>query len=256
MIAFITGSGFYEMEGFSQADHSTRFGTAHFLAGDINGNPVVILPRHGAAHRNLPHQISHRANLLALKEMGTKAIVSCTVCGVINPEWHLGSPMVADDLWFPENRLGDGSACSIFHEPGQPGRGHLLANSFFHSKLSQKIRSHFECQGGECHSGCYAHGNGPRFNSKAEIRAMRTAGADFLSQTCGPEAVMANELEIPFALAGFGVDYANGVQSEPTPINILQVNMGRAKTAFVSLIYSLASSQDQFNFENFVYRFE
>ncbi|MBC2603593.1 phosphorylase family protein [Puniceicoccus vermicola] len=256
MIAFITGSGFYELEGFAPEEHDTRFGTVRLLRGDVQGNPVLILPRHGSGHRNLPHQITHRANLTALKEAGATAIVSCTVCGVTNGTWELGSPIVANDLWFPDNRLGDGSACTVFTEPGESGRGHLLAGSFFHTALSQSIRDYFECQGGKCFSGCYAHGNGPRFNSRAEIRGIQAAGADFISQTCGPEAIMANELEIPFALAGFGVDFANGVKEKPTPIQVLQVNMGRAKTAFVGLIYAIASSGEKYKFENFVYRFD
>ncbi|MGE9290951.1 MAG: MTAP family purine nucleoside phosphorylase [Puniceicoccales bacterium] len=256
MIAFIIGSGFYELEGFTPSEEETRFGSVPLLKGEIQGHPVIILSRHGDRHANLPHHINHRANLIALKQAGARAIVSCSVCGVINPSWELGTPIIGNDLLFPENRLGDGSACTVFTEPGEPGRGHLLPKSLFHSALSDSIRQYFECQGGDCFSGCYAHGNGPRFNTKPEIRAMRAAGADFLSQTCGPEAVLANELEIPYALAGFGIDFANGVKEKPTSIQVLQVNMGRAKTAFVGLIYALASQPKEYSFENFVYRFD
>ncbi len=256
MIAFITGSGFYERDGFSPSELPTRHGPAQFLLGTIGEQKVVILPRHGVGHAYLPHQINHRANLLALKELGVRAIVSCTVCGIIHPDWEIGTPLVAEDLSFPENRLGDGSTCTIFDQPGEPGRGHLLASSFFHSKLSENIRNFFESDGGKFFSGCYAHGNGPRFNSATEINAMRSIGADFLSQTCGPEAVLANELEIPYALAGFGVDFANGVKETPTPIEVLQTNLKRAKEVFTALIENLSRSGESFAFENFVYRFD
>ncbi|MEM0967241.1 MAG: MTAP family purine nucleoside phosphorylase [Verrucomicrobiota bacterium] len=256
MIAFIVGSGFYELEGFSPVETVTRFGNVRYLTGKIAENPVLLLPRHGSGHTYLPHQINHRANLLALKEAGAERVVSCSVCGVINPDWSLGAPLVAKELFFPENRLGDGTTCTVFQEPAEPGRGHLLAGSFFHSSLSSQIESHFKKSHSNCHIGSYAHANGPRFNSKAEIKALRVAGADFLSQTCGPEAVLANELELPYALAGFSVDYANGVQLDPTPVETLQANLKRAKDAFVDLIQTLSSQPQDYTFENFVYRFD
>ena len=256
MIAFITGSGFYDLPGLSPQEVETRFGSARVLTGKLNGDSVLVLPRHGNGHRFLPHQIPYRANIAALKKCGATAIVSCSVCGVVCSEWRPGTAFVADDLWFPENRLGDGTACSMFDQPGEPGRGHLLASTFFHAGLSAEVRNHFLKALGACESGCYAHVNGPRFNSAAEIRALRTAGVDFLSQTCGPEAVLANECELPFALAGFGVDFANGVADKPTPVDELTVNLERSREAFAGLIQVLASNWHDLPFEQFVYRFE
>lgn len=256
MIGFITGSGFYEFPGLAETVVETRFGEVRLLAGEIDGRAVCVLPRHGTSHRNLPHQINHRANLLALKDAGVSAVVSCSVCGIINPDWDIGRPIVADDLWFPENRLGDGTTCTVFDTPGEPGRGHLLASSFFNRQLGDAIASSLSRESGRVESGCYAHGNGPRFNSVAEIRALRAAGADFLSQTCGPEAVLANECELPYALAGFGVDYANGVKEEPTPVECLQENLVKSQKIFESLIRNLTADRREYRFENFVYRFE
>ncbi len=256
MLAFITGSGFYDMDGFSPGEHATRFGPATLLSGEIEGRPVLLLPRHGRGHRHLPHHIPHRAHMTALKEAGATAVVSCSVCGIVNPDWEIGTPLLAEDLWFPGNRLGDGSACTVFDRPGEPGRGHLLAGSFFHRGLSGAVAGVFRAAGLDCPEGCYAHGEGPRFNSRAEIRSLRAAGVDFLSQTCGPEAVLANELELPYALAGFGVDFANGVRDEPTPVEVLRANLERAREAFVGLMRALAAEDRSHSFENFVYRFE
>jgi len=256
MIAFITGSGFYDFPGLKKHTASTRFGEATFFQGEIDGNPVLVLPRHGEGHRFLPHQINHCANVVALKEAGATAVVSCSVCGIINPDCETGVPLVADDLWFPENRLGDGSTCTVFDTPGEKGRGHLLASSLFSRQLCEAIASSYCRENGTVLSGCYAHANGPRFNTVAEIRAMRTAGADFLSQTCGPEAVLANECELPYALVGFGVDYANGVEDEPTPVEVLRENLRKSHQVFESLIRTLASERHEFRFTNFVYRFE
>lgn len=256
MIAFITGSGFYDFPGLEKHTASTRFGEATYLQGAIDGNPVLVLPRHGKDHRYLPHQINHRANVVALKEAGATALVSCSVCGIINPDFETGVPLLAEDLWFPENRLGDGSACSVFDTAGAPGRGHLLASSLFNRQLCDTIASSYCRGGGRVLSGCYAHANGPRFNSVAEVRAMRSAGADFLSQTCGPEAVLANECELPYALAGFAVDFANGVRNEPTPVEELNDNLRASQSVFEQLIRDLATERHDYRFSNFVYRFE
>ncbi|MCC5847276.1 MAG: MTAP family purine nucleoside phosphorylase [Verrucomicrobia bacterium] len=256
MIAYLTGSGFYDLPEFEPIERETRFGTAWLLRGKVNGVETLLLPRHGPQHRYLPHQINHRANLLALKEAGATAVVSCSVCGILNPDWPLATPLLATDLYFPENRLGDGQCCTVFDRPGEPGRGHLLAGSLFHTKLSQAVRAAMDGHDPQTQSGTYAHVSGPRFNTVSEIKALRTAGVDFLSQTCGPEAVLANELELPYALAAFGIDYANGVQNMPTPIEVLNNNLAAAKETFVRLIQTLREPTEGFTFENFVYRFE
>lgn len=256
MIAFITGSNFYEFPGFHEERISTRFGEAECLRGESGGREILVLPRHGPHHRNLPHHINHRANLLGLRTAGATAIVSCSVCGVLNGEWPLATPMIASDIFFPENRLPDGSPCTIFVEAGERGRGHLLAAQLSHEGLGRMIEETWRSSRYGVSCGTYAHVNGPRFNSKVEIQALSAAGVDFLSQTCGPEAVLANELELPFALAAFAVDYANGVKSEPTPVAALQENLKRANEAFTRLIGRLPQAAGELSFENFIYRFE
>lgn len=256
MIAFISGSGFYQMEGFRSDCVSTAYGDVMLMRGEnAYGQPTLFLPRHGEQHRYLPHQINHRAHLCALAECGATSIISLTVCGVIDPLLPLASPFVIEDLYFPDNRLGDGSACTLFTEPGQAGRGHLLAESFFNHELSNAISQVLSGFGQPTQPATYAHVSGPRFNSKVEIKALKNIGADILSQTCGPEAALANELELPYAMVGYGVDYANGVQPEPTPIDVLQQNLASAKTVFSQLIQQLQQPEHCWRFQNFVYRF-
>ena len=66
--------------------------------------------------------------------------------------------------------------------------------------------------------GCYGHVDGPRFNSRAEIRSLALAGVTAVSQTAGPETVLCGEAELPYALLGYATDYANGAAPEPTPV--------------------------------------
>ena len=86
----------------------------------------------------------------------------------------------------------------------------------------------------------YAYVNGPRLNSKKEIQFIAHY-ADTVSQTTGPEAILAGELEIPYVLLGYGVDYANGVKDDPTPIEVLTANMNRSKNTFAQAIRVLLS---------------
>jgi 5'-methylthioadenosine phosphorylase len=257
MFAFITGSGFYDYPGLKRVRVETRFGEATVLSGRAGGRDALVLPRHGDNHERLPHHINHRAHLLALKEAGATAVVSLSVCGLLRGDWPLARPLLADDLYFPENRLPGGEPCTVFDRAGAPDRGHLLASSFFHSGVTERI----EALAGELFEdprrGIYGSVLGPRFNSAAEIRALaHAAGVDFISQTCGPEAVLANELELPYALVGFGVDYANGVGETPTPVETLRKNLGRANAFFTEVIERLVEPDEGFSFENFIYRFE
>ncbi len=252
MLAFITGSGLYDHNQLKSETVDTPFGKATLLKGTVNGRDILMLSRHGAGHASLPHQINHLANLTALKQAGATAIISCSVCGILNSAWPLGMPLVADDLYYPDNRLGDGTICSIFQKPAEPGRGHLLAASHFHTDCSLAVST----VAGEYRKGIYGHVPGPRFNSKVEIRALQHSGVDFISQTCGPEAVLANELELPYALAAFGIDYANGVVETPTPIELLQQNLELSRQWFIKLIEELNEPSGGFAFENFIYRFD
>lgn len=252
MIAFITGSGFYEYPGFVQEKISTPYGEAEVWQGSINGLPVAFVTRHGFDHHNLPNHINYKANIFALQSLGVKAIVSFSVVGATNKDLPLGVPVVVSDLYFPENRLPSGEICSFFDQSGDPKRGHLIAGSYFNSGLRSQLNEILA----EAKEGVYAHVNGPRFNTKTEIKALQSVGVDMISQTCGPETILANELEIPYALVCFPIDYANGVQETPTSMEELNANLAKSKQVFENIIQTLPSMEAEYTFEGFVYRFE
>jgi purine nucleoside phosphorylase len=84
--------------------------------------------------------------------------------------------------------------------------------------------------------GCYGHVDGPRFNTKAEIRGLAAIGVTAVSQTAGPETVLAGEAELPFALVGYATDYANGVRDEPTPVERLLELIAASTDTFARLL--------------------
>ena len=229
-IGLITGTGIYELEGSlapREEALDTPWGRVVTQVARVGEHELVAVARHGAGHERLSHQVNHRANLWALRSGGVDAVVATTVVGIMDPAIPLARPLVFDELFFPSNRLPDGSLATFFEKPGDPLRGHLIMAQPFSPGLRGRLLAAARAEGLDpVDGGCYVHVDGPRLNTRAEIAWLRSAGGTALSQTCGPEAVLAGELELPFAVLGFGVDYANGVVDPPTPPEELAANLG------------------------------
>lgn len=212
-VGVITGSGIYALPGAAETRGvKTRFGEAELSLVEVGPWKVGGISRHGEGHRNLPHTIPHRAHLAALKELGARAVLSTTAVGAVDPGVRLGSPIIFDDLFFLENRLPGGEPCTMFTDPGDAERGHLITSEPFAPRLRVKAELAARTLGLEpTVGGVYGHTNGPRFETASEVRWLRTAGVTAVSQTCGPEAVLAGELELPYALVGLPVNHATGV---------------------------------------------
>ena len=251
MFGIITGSGFYDLKLENQQEKkiNTEYGDAVVTTGLIAGKETAFIARHGKNHKYLPNMINYKANIKALQTLGVKSIIGTTVCGVTNSDLELGRLLVFSDLFFPDNRLPDGEICSFFNQPDDPEKGHLIFGCPFDQNVTQELISA---------SGLpeltYAHVNGPRFNTKAEISFIKNY-ADVVSQTCGPEVILSNELEISYILLGVGVDYANGVKSTPTPVEELKKNLEASKSIFTKAIETLIQKEDSIGFGGFIYRF-
>ena len=251
-LGIISGSGFYDFPDVSNTEDviiTTEYGNVKLVTGNYRGKKIAFLSRHQQGHRLLPNMINFKANIAALKHLNPKAIVATTICGIVNPEIPLGKLMIFNDLFFIDNRLPSGEICSFFTEEGQEGRGHLMfANPFF------DVTGFFK-PGDYIFNVTYGYVNGPRFNSKKEINFLKNY-CDAISQTCGPETILAGEIELPYILLGFGVDYANGVIEANTPIEILNGNMAKSKPVFIEAINTIIEKIDDISFDNIVYRFQ
>ncbi len=255
VIGIITGSSMYDFPGIENREEKsieTPFGEARVETGMLAGKQVAFIARHGKNHAILPNLINYRANMHALQQLGVKMILATTVCGVLDKEMQLAQPIIFNDLFFIDNRLPNGELCTMFTQPGDAKRGHFIFSSVFNEELRKKLSKIAE---EPIMQAVYAHVNGPRFNSKTEIKKLQQY-ASCVSQTAGPEAVLAGELEIPYVLLGFGVDYANGVKEEPTPVNVLQDNLACSNQVFCDIITKFLKTDTSVQFEGFVYRFE
>jgi purine nucleoside phosphorylase len=239
-VGIITGSGTHALPGFEGGGPEpvqTPWGEALVSRGTFAGVAVAHVSRHGAGHVRLSNQVEHRANVGALQQLGVDAVIAVTVCGAVDPDVELGSLICFDDLHFPANRLPDGSLCTFFQDPGDPRRGHWIYEEPFAPALRAALLGAAEA--GELplrDGGCYGHVDGPRFNTKAEIRGLAGAGVTAVSQTAGPETVLAGEAELPFALVGYATDYANGVQQQATPVERLLELIASSTDSFARLL--------------------
>ncbi len=239
-IGIITGSGTYalpDFEGSGPEPVGTDWGEALVSRGTWAGADVLHLSRHGEGHVRLSNHVAHRANLAALRAAGADAVIAVTVCGGVDPTLDLGSVICFDDLHFAANRLPGGELCSFFAEPGDPLRGHWIYEDPFSPSLRAGLLAGAADAGVEIRDGgCYGHVDGPRFNTKAEIRGLAACGVTAVSQTAGPETVLAGELELPFALLGYVTDYANGAAAQATPVSTLVEMMERSTGTLAAVL--------------------
>jgi 5'-methylthioadenosine phosphorylase len=236
-IGIITGSGTYSLpalEAGAATAVPTPYGDALVSEGRFAGADVLHVARHGEGLRRLSSAVTHQPNIWALREGRAQAILAVTVCGALEPELELGTLIVFDDLHFLANRLPDGSPCTLHTEPGAPGRGHWIFDGPFSEPLRRALLDGAADAGLTARDGgCYGHVDGPRFNTRTEIRMLMQAGVTAVSQTAGPETVLAGEAKVPYALLGYATDYANGVKPDaPTPIEELIRLVGASTETF------------------------
>jgi purine nucleoside phosphorylase len=239
-IGIITGSGTYALPGFEgdgPEPVATPWGEALVSRGTFAGADVLHLSRHGEGHPRLSNHVTHRANIAALAQLDATGVIAVTVCGAVEPSLELGAPVCFDDLHFLANRLPDGELCTFYPRAGDERRGHWIFEGPFSAGLRDALLAGARAAGVQLRDGgCYGHVDGPRFNTAAEIRGLAVAGVTAVSQTAGPETVLAGEAELPYALLGYPTDWANGVKPEPTPVATLMEMMGRSTEVFAAVL--------------------
>lgn len=209
-VAVVVGSSF--SEGFSEAlglvaeQVDTRHGRAT-LHRSPRGSWVLF--RHGVPHRLLPQHINWRANAQALKQVGVSSLLVTSSVGVLDGALPLYRPLLVADLLMLENRLPDGTLCTLFTEPASD-HGHLvLEEGLFSSRLDAQLRSQAAHDGIALGpSVVFGYAPGPRTKTRAENAAWARLGAQVNSMTLGPEVVLANELGIACSAVVVGHKYS------------------------------------------------
>jgi 5'-methylthioadenosine phosphorylase len=209
MLAIIAGTGIYKLgREIGRKKVSTPYGNAEVSQISLAGKKVLFIPRHGRGHTMPPHMVNYRANIHALKKLGVSGVVSIYSGGIL-AKYKPGDIVLADDfigLWAPAtffDDFSDGMKHVDFTEPFSSKMQKMLLRAAAGNKIKVKK------------GGIIATTSGPRFETKAEVRMLRNAGANLVNMTSAYEMTLLGEAEIDFASLVVGSNYAAGISKKP-----------------------------------------
>ncbi|MEQ8249948.1 MAG: S-methyl-5'-thioadenosine phosphorylase [Oceanibaculum nanhaiense] len=206
MIGIIGGSGVYDLDGLSDKEWrsvASPWGqpSDQLLFANLDGVPVVFLPRHGRGHPLSPSSINYRANIDALKRAGVTEILSVSAVGSLREDLEPGTFVLVDqfiDRTFAREKSFFGQGCVAHVSVAHPvcGRlgGHLLD-----AATETGIRL--------VDGGTYLAMEGLQFSTKAESKLYRSWGCDVIGMTNMPEAKLAREAELCYASVAMVTDF-------------------------------------------------
>ncbi|CAN5373442.1 S-methyl-5'-thioadenosine phosphorylase [soil metagenome] len=205
-IGIIGGSGLYAIDALERPEWrhiATPWGEPSdaVLCGSLGDVDLVFLPRHGRGHRISPSEINFRANIDVLKRAGCSDILAISSIGSLREALPPGHFVVVDQfidrtVARPASFFGSGMVAHVsMAEPVCPRLSAIAAEA---------VRA---AGGSVTHGATYLAMEGPQFSSRAESLLYRSWGADVIGMTAMPEAKLAREAELPYALIGMVTDY-------------------------------------------------
>ncbi len=243
MFAVIGGSGLCRLPEFKLIRRQvtrTPYGEASgvLMVGELVGQEVVFLARHGYGNNIPPHLINYRANIWALSQIAVDGIIAVASVGGIRSDLKPGHLLVPDQIidytW--------GRSSTFFEGEDQPIK-HVDFTHPYDSQLRHQLIASAEAVNEPIgNGGCYACTQGPRLETAAEIKRLARDGAEIVGMTGMPEAVLARELNIPYAHIALVVNAAAGVGDSKDNIShvkiaeVLDQGMHRVMCVIRSLI--------------------
>lgn len=206
MLGVIGGSGVYALPGLAAGEAvnvETPFGppSGPIRVGKIGGTDIAFLPRHGPGHRYSPTDLPYRANVYALKALGVTHLMSISAVGSLREELPPRTRVVPDQivdrtLQRPRTFFGDG----------------VVAHVGLGDPYCRLLRAALEGAGDANNTPVYAGGTyicieGPQFSTRAESNLYRSWGASVIGMTAMPEARLAREAELCYAILALVTDY-------------------------------------------------
>ncbi len=206
MLAVIGGSGVYHIDGLVNTRWVTTqsaFGTPsdEVLLGELDGQPLAFLPRHGRGHRISPTEINFRANIDALKRLGVTQIISVSAVGSLKQELPPGMFVIVDqfiDRTFAREKSFFGTGMVAHVSMAQP----VCARLGDAIEAAARVAHISYVRGGT-----YLAMEGPQFSSVAESMLYRSWHCDVIGMSNMPEAKLAREAEICYATVAMVTDY-------------------------------------------------
>ena len=208
-IGIVGGTGIENpdtLKGFETKIIETPYGKALCNIGEMSGNLVAFLSRHG-----------YRANIWALKSLGITEVFATSATGSLNPNMKAGHFVVCDQLMdFTKNRI------STFYDNPIRGVAHADFTNPYCETLRQKAIAILKKTDITFHEkGCYVCTDGPRFETAAEVRAYAMLGGDVIGMTNAQEAALAREAELCYTNVAIVTNMGAGIS--PTPLSHKEV---------------------------------
>jgi 5'-methylthioadenosine phosphorylase len=245
-IGVIGGSGLYEGGGLEDAQQipvASAFGepSGPVTMGTLEGVRVTFIARHGERHRLAPGQVNYRANIDVLKRCGVTDVLAISAVGSLKEEFAPGDFVAVDQ--FIDRTTGRERS---FFGPGFVA--HVGLADPICPRLSDRAAGAARAAGVRAHrSGCYLAIDGPQFSTRAESALYRQWGADVIGMTGMPEARLAREAELPYALLGMVTDYdcwRDGAAVEASAIlDVMRANAQAAHGALRHLVKKLPAER-------------
>jgi len=249
-IGIIGGSGLENpnlLEDFKVKEVETPFGkpSSPLTMGKINSIDVVIISRHGIKHEITPTEVNNRANIFALKDEGCKFIIATTAVGSLREEIKRGDFVILDQfIDFTKRRK------ETFFEKFEFGPIHTSTADPFSYELRKKLIESCEKLKFPFHKkGTVITIEGPRFSTRAESNLFRQWGANVVNMSIAPEAILANEAEVPYAVIAMSTDYDCWKEDEE-PVSwseirqIMKTNSEKVKKVLLETIDSFSREQE------------
>jgi 5'-methylthioinosine phosphorylase len=215
-IAIIGGTGLARVEGLEISRREmikTPYGapSCPILYGELNGQPVAFLARHGHTHKIPPHRVNYCANIWALHSIGVEKIIAVGAVGGISAECKTGSIVVPDQIIdYTSGRTNtyyDGAPAEVRHIDFSYPYDDAVRDALIQSgsQTSVDVINH----------GTYGVTQGPHLETIAEINRMERDGCTIVGMTGMPEAVLARELDVGYACCAVVVNPAAGKGDGP-----------------------------------------
>lgn len=245
-LGIIGGSGLaagIELEDAQEISVSSPFGAASgpVTTGRLGGVRFTFIARHGAGHAIPPSAVNYRANIDVLKRCGVTDVLALSAIGSLREEMAPGHMVMVDQfIDRTTGRIG-----SFF---GTGLVAHVSLADPVCPRLSALAGAAAEAAGAKVHpAGCYLAMEGPQFSTRAESRMYRGWGADVIGMTGMPEARLAREAELPYAMLGMVTDYDSWREEEAgvEVSHVLEVMHGNARVARDSLRALAASLSEE-----------
>ncbi len=245
-LGIIGGSGLYALDALENPRWQTVASpwgepSDAVLTGHIGGVELAFLPRHGRGHPLPPHRLNARANVDVLKRLGCTDILAVSAVGSLREDFAPGQFVAVDQLI--DRTKG---RPSTFFETGLVA--HVPMADPVCPRLTGLAAAAARSAGAVVHDGAtYLAMEGPQFSTRAESRLYRQWGCDVIGMTACPEAKLAREAELPYALLAMVTDYDCWRDGDDVDIadilRVMAANAEIARAAVVALVRSLPAAR-------------